>query len=78
MANADVLEPVVRSLRLLDTGASRIRQGRVGRVPWLPSRARRIAACAAFVLFFSANLRATACHSNTRTDLRADSGRHTP
>ena len=52
MADADPLQPVVRSFRLLDTGTSRIRQGRVGRVPWLSSRARRIAACGAFVLFF--------------------------
>ena len=52
MADADPLQPVVRSFRLLDTGTSRIRQGRVGRVPWLLRRARPTAACAAFVLFF--------------------------
>ena len=57
MADADALQPLDRSVERHMLGACRIRQGRVGRVPWLPSRACPIAACAAFVLIFRRNVR---------------------
>ena len=52
MADADALQPLIRSVERHVLGTCRVRQGRVGRVPWLLRRARAIAACAAFVLFF--------------------------
>ena len=52
MADADALQPDPRSFERHVLGTCRIRQGRVGRVPWLLRQARPTAACAAFVLFF--------------------------
>ena len=52
MADANALQPLIRWFERHVLGTCRIRQGRVGRVPWLSSRAPPIAACAAFVLFF--------------------------
>ena len=52
MADANALQPLIRSVERHVLGTCRVRQGRVGRVPWLLRRARPTAACAAFVLFF--------------------------
>ena len=52
MADANALQPLIRWFERHVLGTCRSRQGRVGRVPWLSSRAPPIAACAAFVLFF--------------------------
>ena len=57
MADANALQPLIRSVERHVLGTCRIRQGRVGRVPWLLRRARAIAACAAFVLIFRLNVR---------------------
>ena len=57
MADANALQPLIRSVERHVLGTCRIRQGRVGRVPWLSSRACPIAACAAFVLIFRLNVR---------------------